>query len=164
MSVKKLDLSRDVLGETSASDDHNLAKYYVDFGRIKDLRERSVFMALGPKGAGKTALKEYLTTNKPSPGDVVIDIDRTPYRISFEELARDASKDAQRKLTGYLIAVAAAAIYDDTSGNVDKLKLRQMKGRIALYDEYLSKSARPTFQSYVTGIFNGASSDLDLIL
>lgn len=70
------------VGKLSAERDDNLINYFFDNGVLKNVIEKpSSFLILGRKGAGKTALFRYLTTNPKQ----FLENDEVLVSLSFED-------------------------------------------------------------------------------
>jgi hypothetical protein len=71
-------LSNLSLGPLDADRDENLKDYFVTIEDFKNLIEKRLFIIVGPKGTGKSAIKRYLCDLRQNQQKLVIEIKVPP--------------------------------------------------------------------------------------
>lgn len=84
------------VGKISAERDNDLSKYFYDNGVLERvIKDKSSFLVLGRKGAGKTAVFKYLAENKEkyiNSNDILVSLSFDDYNWSIHSLLIDQNK------------------------------------------------------------------------
>lgn len=141
-----IDLATLSLGPLDGDDDPNLREYFVPFGNFDQLLNKSLFLVVGPKGTGKSAIKRHLLEARTDDGQEVIDLDEQ-FGFSLDDINATSPSEIKNKMKGYLVALILNRLAESNPGLLNERKVREItEGEAPL----LHKLVRPlTFRATI---------------
>jgi hypothetical protein len=97
-------LSNLSLGPLDADRDENLKDYFITIEDFKNLIEKRLFIIVGPKGTGKSAIKRYLCDLRQNQQKLVIEIN-SKHGFPLDQLNTSSPAEIKNKMKGYFTAL-----------------------------------------------------------
>ncbi len=146
------DLSTLSLGPFDADDDTNISEYFVPFGDLDALLNKSKLIMVGVKGTGKSAVKKYLYALRERDGQFVIEIDDT-YGVPLSELNSSSPAEIKNKMKGYLIGIVIRYLLESPDVDDDrKAELRKLEDRVPFIKKLLKNlKLKPVYFELAVG-------------
>lgn len=118
MNLDELDL-----GPLDADDDSNIDEYFVQFGELEDLRNKTKFVMVGVKGTGKSAVRKYLSARKKQEGKFVIELDDS-YNIPSKQMKDIGAIEITNRMESFLIKLILHYLLKE--GNLESGEVRKL--------------------------------------
>jgi hypothetical protein len=135
--MKYHDLSKPFLGPLDADDDNNLREYFVSFGNFSGLLGKELFVVVGAKGTGKSAIKRHLCEIRKEKQRHTIDLQDT-YGFSLSHLKTSSPSEIKNKMKGYFIALILKHLIDSPNlPSEHKEKLKSLTGEMSLFKKLI---------------------------
>ena len=100
----------DTFGDVAAEDDA-IMNYFLSTDAVRSLRENKVFLVLGRKGSGKTAIVRFFTEQKDGSPSAQLNLRNYPWAVHSQKIDHGASDiEAYVSSWRYLISVQLAAL------------------------------------------------------
>src|SRR5215217_7230107 len=113
------------LGPLDGDDDPNLREYFVPFGNFDQLLNKSLFLVVGPKGTGKSAIKKRLLELRIGNDRDVIDLD-DQLGFSLNDINASSPNEIKNRMKGYLVALILNHLAESNPGILNESKVREI--------------------------------------
>jgi len=113
------------LGPLDGDDDPNLREYFVPFGNFDQLLNKSLFLVVGPKGTGKSAIKKHLLELRIGNDRDVIDLD-DQLGFSLNDINASSPNEIKHRMKGYLVALILNHLAESNPGILNESKVREI--------------------------------------
>lgn len=99
--MKPLDLSKPFIGPLDANDDANLRDYFISFGDFSSVINKNLFVVVGAKGTGKSAIKKHITDQRIEKNQLTVVLDDS-HGFPLSELKTQSPAEIKNKMKAYL--------------------------------------------------------------
>lgn len=109
-----IDLSKPILGSLDSNDDLNLHNYFVEVENYKVLMQKDLFIVVGSKGTGKSAIKNNIIQSRKKIKKQTIIIDEA-MGFSLSSIETNSSAEIKLKMKAYLKTIVLSHLREDLS-------------------------------------------------
>ena len=131
------------LGPTDSNDDDNLDQYFISFGDFKRIEKKSLFVAVGPKGTGKSAIKKYFKFSRSNDDKPTIIVDDS-YGFSINQLQTQSPAQVKNKLKAYFVSIILNHLLSTKSlSKENRNKLQKLSGDVPFLEKWAKRAVSP---------------------